>query len=122
MNTPQEAVVLGFLGHFTGGDWPDIDVLVSSFSPDCVNYVLYPTTKPVIGRDKLKEELVRQAKTSQTPRADIKAYASNGTHCVRRAGGLVCDQRHQTFGLDEFGVRGRFGQPDLGMARVLRFG
>jgi limonene-1,2-epoxide hydrolase len=80
MTTKQEAVVLGFLSHFTGADWPDIDMLVASFSDDSVNYVLFPTTKPVIGRQKLKEELVRQAKMSQTPLSDIKAYASRGKY------------------------------------------
>jgi limonene-1,2-epoxide hydrolase len=80
MSAKQEAAVLDFLNHFTGGDWPDIDALVASFSLDCVCYVLYPTTKPVIGREKLKEELVRQAKTSQTPRSDVTAYASNGKY------------------------------------------
>ena len=80
MSAKQEAAVLNFLNHFTGGDWPDIDGVVASFSLDCVCYVLYPTTKPVIGREKLKEELVRQAKTSQTPRSDVKASASNGKY------------------------------------------
>jgi limonene-1,2-epoxide hydrolase len=80
VTTKQEAVVLGFLSHFTGAEWPDIDMLVASFSVDSVNYVLFPTTKPVIGRDRLKEELVRQAKTSQTPLSDIKAYASSGKY------------------------------------------
>jgi limonene-1,2-epoxide hydrolase len=80
MGAKQEAAVLNFLHQFTGGDWPDIDGLVASFAVDSVCYVLYPTTKPVLGRDKLKEELVRQAKTSKTPRSDVKAYASSGNH------------------------------------------
>jgi limonene-1,2-epoxide hydrolase len=80
MGAKQEAVVLNFLNAFTGGAWPDIDGLVASFSLDAVCYVLYPTTKPVIGRDHLKTELVRQAATSQTPKADVKAYASSGKY------------------------------------------
>jgi limonene-1,2-epoxide hydrolase len=80
VTTKQEAVVLGFLGNFTGADWPDIDALVACFSLDSVNYVLFPTTKPVVGREKLKEELVRQAKMSQAPLSDIKACASNGKY------------------------------------------
>jgi limonene-1,2-epoxide hydrolase len=80
MGAKQEEVVLRFLSQFTGGEWPDIDSLVASFSLDSVNYVLFPTTKPVIGRERLKEELVRQAKTSQTPRSEVKAYASNGKY------------------------------------------
>jgi limonene-1,2-epoxide hydrolase len=76
----REAVVLNFLRHFTGGGWPDLDELVASFALDCVCYVLYPTTKPVVGRAKLKEELARQAKTTKTARAEIKAYASLGNY------------------------------------------
>jgi limonene-1,2-epoxide hydrolase len=80
MSAQRAAAVLSFLQNFTGGDWPNIDSLVAAFSLDCVCYVLYPTTKPVIGREKLKEELIRQAKTSQTPRSDIKAYAFSGKY------------------------------------------
>jgi limonene-1,2-epoxide hydrolase len=80
MGAKQEAVVLNFLRQFTGGDWPDIDGLAASFAPDCVAYVLYPSTKPVMGRETLKEEFERQAKMSQTPRSDIKAYGSSGKH------------------------------------------
>jgi limonene-1,2-epoxide hydrolase len=80
MGAKQEAAVLNFLHNFTGGAWPDIDGLVASFSVDTVAYVLYPTTKPVVGRDKLKAELVRQAATSQTPKSEVTAYASNGKY------------------------------------------
>jgi limonene-1,2-epoxide hydrolase len=78
MGAKQETAVLNFLQQFTGGDWPDIDGLVASFALENTSYVLYPTTKPIIGRTALKEEFARQAKTSHAPRSDIKAYASNG--------------------------------------------
>jgi limonene-1,2-epoxide hydrolase len=80
MGTKKETAVLNFLNKFDGGEWPDIDDLVSSFSLDSTSYVLYPTTKPVVSRAALKEELVRQSKMSQVPRCDIKAYASNGKY------------------------------------------
>jgi limonene-1,2-epoxide hydrolase len=90
MGARQEAAVLGFLNKFTGGAWPDMDELVSSFALDSVCYVLYPTTKPVVGRAALKEEFIRQAATSQTPLCDIKAYASNGKYVfIERVDGFI---------------------------------
>ena len=89
-NAGRAAPVLNFLHQFNGGDWPDFDKLLASFSQDCVSYVLFPTTKPIVGRDKLKEELMRQAKTTQTPRSDVKACATNGKYVfVERVDSLV---------------------------------
>lgn len=80
MGIQKEAAVLNFLNKFTGGDWPDIDDLLSVFALNSISYVLFPTTKPVVGRSALHAELVRQSKMSQVPRCDIKAYASSGKH------------------------------------------
>src|SRR5437879_4471965 len=82
MGAQQEAAVMGFLGKFDGGDWPDFDDLVASFSEDVEAWVVYPTTKPVRGRAALKEELQRQAKDSANPRVEVKAMASNDTGVV----------------------------------------
>lgn len=76
----KKDVVLRFLGKFTGGDWPDMDGLVADFSEDSVAYVLYPTTKPVVGRIALRAEFVRQAALSLTPRSEIKAFAETGNY------------------------------------------
>jgi limonene-1,2-epoxide hydrolase len=122
MGAPQETAVRKFWAEaeVPGDHWDaaQVDRLVEYMSPD-IHYQVYAWEHPVVGKNAVREELIRQAPLFHDFRSEILAIASQGgTDFMKRRDSTMLGRKTLTqhaVGVFEVDAEGK-----IGLARLLR--
>lgn len=98
MGAPEETTVRKFWAEMLGDQWDaaQIDRIVEYMTPD-IHYHVYAWERPVVGKDAVRDELLRQAPLFHGLSSEIVTIASqNGTVFIERRDSMMIGRKPLT--------------------------